>query len=149
MFFIELILIVYCIYFVSYSLFFSLGGLLYKKQSLTEKVTKQHKFAVLIPGYKEDAIIINTIEDNLKVNYPKSDFDIIVIADSFQKKTLDKINTYPIKVQEVSFEKSTKVKALSYTISRLPDKYDHIIVLDADNVMEVNYLNKVNQTTTI
>lgn len=145
MFLIELILLGYCVYFVSYSLFFSIGGLFYKKQLHSNSSVKKNRFAILIPGYKEDAIIINTIKNNLKVKYPQEAFDIVIIADSFKKETLDAIREYPVKLQEVSFEKSTKVKALSYTITRLPNEYDYIVVLDADNIIEPEYLSKVNQ----
>ncbi|UXP32422.1 glycosyltransferase family 2 protein [Reichenbachiella agarivorans] len=102
------------------------------------------KFAVLIPGYKEDHVILNSVEKNLEINYPKNNFDLIVIADSFQSSTIEKLVQYPIIIQEVSFEKSTKVKSLKLTINELPDDYDYIVILDADNVMETDYLSKVN-----
>ncbi|MGL1888645.1 MAG: glycosyltransferase family 2 protein [Reichenbachiella sp.] len=145
---IEIILLGYFIYVVSYVLFFSFGGHFYQPVKLEQNLIEYKKFAILIPGYKEDNVIINTIEGNLKVNYPTEYFDIIIIADSFKKETLKKISNYPIITQVVSFEKSTKVKALSYTIEKLEDNYDNVIILDADNIMEEDYLIKVNSYLT-
>ena len=50
----------------------------------------------------------------------------------------------PIKVIEVSFENSTKSKALNEAMRRLEKNYDYAIILDADNLMEPEFLKKMN-----
>lgn len=106
----------------------------------------QHKFAVLIPGFKEDKVILEVIDESLKQNYPTENYDIIVIADSFKKHTLEKIRHKPVILIEVSFENSTKSKALNKALEQLSaDDYDLAVVLDADNIMEPDYLKKINQ----
>lgn len=141
---IEIILLAYFLYAVSYSLFFSIGGLFYRSKETTNESGNMFRFAVLIPGYKEDQVIVDTVKQNLKVTYPKTHFDIIVIADSFSKSTLSHLEELPIQINEVVFEKSTKVKSLKATIQTLQDCYDYIVILDADNVMDQEYLSKVN-----
>jgi cellulose synthase/poly-beta-1,6-N-acetylglucosamine synthase-like glycosyltransferase len=71
-------------------------------------------------------------------------FDVVIIADSFQPETLAKLRTLPIKVIEVSFEKSTKSKALNKAMEQLGDLYEIAVVLDADNVMAEDFLAKIN-----
>jgi cellulose synthase/poly-beta-1,6-N-acetylglucosamine synthase-like glycosyltransferase len=71
-------------------------------------------------------------------------FDVVVIADSLKPVTLQKLSILPIKVIEVSFEKSTKVKALNRAMAALGDDYDCALILDADNVMERDFLRKMN-----
>ncbi|PIB34643.1 hypothetical protein BFP72_04070 [Reichenbachiella sp. 5M10] len=139
----ELILFSYFLYCVSYALFFAIGGLFYRKNNL-RPATEFNRFAVLIPGYKEDAIILNSVKSNLKTDYPTAHFDLIIIADSFAKDTIEKLQSLPVIVEQVHFDKSTKVKSLKYTIQKLPNQYDYIVILDADNSMEVDYLTKVN-----
>ena len=104
---------------------------------------KQHKFVVFIPGYKEDAVILGVAKEVLNQSYPKKLFDVIVIADSFQQKTLDDLNSLPIIVKEVSFDKSTKAKALNKTMAELPENlYDIALILDADNVLAPDFITK-------
>ncbi|MGZ0016173.1 glycosyltransferase [Yeosuana sp. AK3] len=102
------------------------------------------KMAVLIPGYKEDEVIIEVANLALKQDYPSNLYDVVIIADSFKKETLNSLKTLPIKLIEVSFEKSTKSKALNKAMSVLTEAYDIAVVLDADNVMAPNFLKKIN-----
>lgn len=126
-----------------YVLFFSVAGLFYKEKKHTS-VSKNRKFAVLIPGYKEDGVILDVAADALKQNYPSDAFDVVIIADSFQPETIQLLSAMPLKVIEVQFDKSTKAKALNKAMSLLPDDYDIALVLDADNLMERDFLTKMN-----
>jgi cellulose synthase/poly-beta-1,6-N-acetylglucosamine synthase-like glycosyltransferase len=45
----------------------------------------------------------------------------------------------PIKLIEVSFDKSTKSKALNKAMATLDQDYDIAVVLDADNVMAPDF----------
>jgi cellulose synthase/poly-beta-1,6-N-acetylglucosamine synthase-like glycosyltransferase len=102
------------------------------------------RVAVLIPAYKEDQVIIGVAEQALQQNYPSDLFDVVVIADSLKPITLQKLSILPIKVIEVTFEKSTKVRALNRAMQVLGDDYDCALVLDADNVMERDFIRKMN-----
>ena len=110
----------------------------------SEKGKKLHKFAVLIPGYKEDSVIVDVAREATRQNYSEKKFDVIVIADSFKKSTLDELRKLPIRLVEVSFEKSTKAKALTRAMDEIGDDYDVALVLDADNIMEVDFIAKLN-----
>ncbi len=102
------------------------------------------KMAVFIPAYKEDAVIVDTARKALNQDYPAERYDVAVIADSLQETTLKELSTLPIKLIKVSFEKSTKSKALNEAMRQLDDSYDVAVVLDADNVMETKFLEKIN-----
>jgi cellulose synthase/poly-beta-1,6-N-acetylglucosamine synthase-like glycosyltransferase len=69
---------------------------------------------------------------------------VVVIADSFEEKTLTKLKRLPIDVIEVSFEKSTKSKALNKAMEVLGDDFDVALVLDADNIMKPDFIQKIN-----
>jgi cellulose synthase/poly-beta-1,6-N-acetylglucosamine synthase-like glycosyltransferase len=116
------------------------------KQHQHEKI---HRFAVLIPAYKEDAIIADVCRESLKQDYPSDYYDVVVVADSFQDATIEKIKQMNIQVVEVSFERSTKSKALNAALDKLPEnRYDLAVILDADNIMKPNFLSKINQVFT-
>ncbi len=106
--------------------------------------SEMRKFAVMIPGYKEDSVICEVAEDALKQDYPQEKYDVIIIADSFKPETIEALRKFPIKVIEVSFDLSTKSKALNKAMEELGDNYDVALVLDADNLMETSFISKVN-----
>ena len=126
-----------------YLLFFSLAGLLKFKIKLPTAL-RLRKIAVFIPGYKEDDAIFNVVQNALDIDYPAEKYDVIVIADSFSPHILEKLSTLPIKVIEVSFEVSSKSKALNKAMFLLPDEYEIAVVLDADNRMGKSFLAKIN-----
>lgn len=122
---------------------YSIAGIFYRQPPYPVNA-RLKKIAVLIPGYKEDGVIIEVAKEALSQSYPKELFDVIIIADSFQPATLEKLRALPIKVIEVSFEKSTKSKALNSAMGQLPNIYEIAVVLDADNVMAYDFLTKIN-----
>ncbi|AHW61239.1 Glycosyltransferase, catalytic subunit of cellulose synthase and poly-beta-1,6-N-acetylglucosamine synthase [Draconibacterium orientale] len=103
-----------------------------------------NKFAILIPGYKEDTVIIDVAKDALLQDYPKDKFEVVVIADSFKESTLEELKKLSITLIEVSFEKSTKAKALTRAMDVLGDEYDVALILDADNLIEKDFTSKMN-----
>ncbi len=128
---------------VFYIFVFAFAGLFYR-QTTYKKSRTFRKMAVLIPGYKEDSVIVEVAGEALKQDYPKEKFEVIVIADSFQEETIEKLQNLPIRLVQVSFEKSTKSKALNRTMEQLDDAYDIVVVLDADNIMATDFLTKLN-----
>jgi cellulose synthase/poly-beta-1,6-N-acetylglucosamine synthase-like glycosyltransferase len=101
---------------------------------------------VFIPAYKEDAVIVEVAQNALKQDYPNEYFDVVVIADSMKEETLAKLRALPIIVVEVSFENSTKTKALNKAMNTLERKYDIALILDADNIMEYEFITKINES---
>ncbi|MBC8319536.1 MAG: glycosyltransferase [Bacteroidetes bacterium] len=140
---IQFILLAYLGFAALYIFIFSFASLF---SARTKKTTsaKKLKYAVLIPGYKEDQVIIEVAQDALNQDYPTEMYDVIVIADSFRKETIEALRKLPIQVIEVSFKLSTKSKALNKAMDQLPDIYDVALVLDADNLMESNFISKIN-----
>lgn len=143
MYILELILLTYFGYVSLYSFVLSLAGLFYKSKVAPAAKTKR-KVAVLIPAYKEDNVIVSVAMSALQQNYPSHRFDVVVIADSLKPATLARLHALPIKVIEVFFEKSTKVKALNQAMAAIGDNYDCALVLDADNIMERDFIYKMN-----
>jgi cellulose synthase/poly-beta-1,6-N-acetylglucosamine synthase-like glycosyltransferase len=139
-----LVLFAYTGFGVFYSLIFALASVFYKDKKY-KSTNKQARIAVFIPGYKEDVIIYHVAKHALKQNYPQELYDVIVCADSFSDETVAKLRSLPIIVQEVSFEKSTKAKSLNKVMDILEEKYDIAVVLDADNLMKEDVLQKVNE----
>ncbi|UII77097.1 glycosyltransferase family 2 protein [Flagellimonas sp. HMM57] len=126
-----------------YIFIFSLAGL-FKRKKQDKSSNEQRRFAVLIPGYKEDNVIVEVAKKALEQSYSKDFFEVIIIADSFHKSTLEALEKLPVTIVEVSFEKSTKSKALNRAMKVIGDEYDVALVLDADNIMEEDFIDKIN-----
>ena len=140
----EMVLIAYFGFASIYVFTFALAGV-FKTPKRKKVLDKKRKFAVLIPGYKEDNVIVEVARRALEQSYPEDSFDVVIIADSFQELTLQKLRRLPIELVEVSFEKSTKSKALNAAMDRIGDAYDVALVLDADNIMEFDFIERVNE----
>ncbi|PWL31613.1 glycosyltransferase family 2 protein [uncultured Roseivirga sp.] len=119
----------------------------YKTKDIQPVQNGLTRFLVLVPAYKEDAIIKYSTAKNmsLKYEYPRGQFDLVVIADQLKDETKKELKQLGAKVHSVSFEKSTKVKSLQSAIKAYDKGYDAVVVLDADNVMEKGFLFKANQ----
>lgn len=143
---INILQIIILVYFAISSIYFFIFSVasLFKRKKTFPYAEEKLKFAVLIPGYKEDNVIIDVAKNALKQNYPDNLFDIVIIADSFKKETLDELKKLPIILIEVAFEISTKSKALNKAMQQLTKNYDVAVILDADNIMCDDFIEKIN-----
>lgn len=107
---------------------------------------KQNRIVVLIPSYKQDSVIEQTVISILSQAYPQRMFDVVVISDHQEEMTNMRLAQYPITLLTPNFEESTKAKSLQYAILNLPEFkiYDMALILDADNIVEQDFLAKVN-----
>lgn len=141
---IEISMFGYFFYIAVYNFILSLAGLFVKK-SKTQSANKFCSIGIFIPAYKEDSVIVKTAEEALKIDYPENLIDVIVIADSLRFETLTQLRMLPIHLIEVSFDQSTKVKAIQKAILICENHFDFFIVLDADNIMKPDFLLIANQ----
>ncbi len=127
-----------------YIFIFALAGLFYRQPPYPAAAAFS-RIAVLIPGYKEDNVILEAASKALEQDYPKTSYDVVIIADSFRQETLSALRSLPLVLVEVQFEKSTKAKALNKAMDEISADYDLAVVLDADNIMAPDFLDKVNR----
>ncbi|MDD4739752.1 MAG: glycosyltransferase, partial [Bacteroidales bacterium] len=100
---------------------------------------------VLFPAYKEDIVIINSVEEFLKQDYPKELYDVLVISDHMSEETNNKLIQLGAEVIKASYENSSKAKALNFAVNDRKDyDYDVIVIMDADNIVKEDFLNEMN-----
>jgi len=143
---IEAILFAIPALWVAYNLLFCMAASFSrKKQADYASPARYHRFAILVPAYREDAIILSTVQQHEALRYPREAFDIVVIADSLQPATMAVLAATSAIVVPVSFERSTKAKALNAAFAQLPESYDGAIISDADNLLDPDFLLKMNR----
>ncbi|MBL7815573.1 MAG: glycosyltransferase [Saprospiraceae bacterium] len=142
----NLITLAYSAWGALYQLLFSIAGIFYKPLKMVE-TKRLRRMAVLIPAYREDAVIVPTVTAALQQDYPQQQYQIVVIADQLQQDTVAQLRQMPIEVIEVAFEKSTKSKSLRQALDVLRGRgYEVAVILDADNGMKSDFLSRVNQS---
>lgn len=119
---------------------------LFNRHHDSPRSKKQNRIVVLIPSYKQDTVIEQAVISVLSQAYPQRMFDVTVISDHQQEMTNMRLAQYPITLLTPNFEQSTKAKSLQYAILNLPEFkiYDIALILDADNIVEQDFLAKVN-----
>ena len=118
----------------------------FNKNHEFRRTKKQNRIVVLIPSYKQDHVIEQTVISVLSQAYPQRMFDVVVISDHQEEMTNMRLAQYPITLLTPNFEESTKAKSVQYAILNLPEFkiYDIALILDADNIVEQDFLAKVN-----
>ncbi len=129
---------------VTYPLVFSLASLGTRKFRYPP-ARKLRRFAVLFPAYKEDRVIGQVVSSFLAQNYPQDLFDVVVISDHMQEETNAGLSRQSVILLKADYEDSTKAKALNFAMDKLDaSRYDIVIILDADNMVENNFLHEIN-----
>lgn len=130
--------------FTAFYLFFYAFLSIFYKYKTQKTITSNAKILVLIPAYQEDKVILKTIQAIIDQDFPKSNFYVMLIADHFDAETINKVEQFPIEVLNVNFPKSTKSIAINYALNLHDKKYDLVAILDADNIVESNFLSELN-----
>ena len=139
----------------AYILFFALVSILWKKtesplsaylegQIRSMREPRQHTFLVLYPAYNADRVIINSVHTVIVQYYPYKGFHVAVISDHMQPETNEQLAQLPITLLQPVFEKSSKAKAMQYALQQIQGEYDYVVILDADNVVESDFLARLN-----
>lgn len=131
---------------VAYITFYALVSLFSRKGIKTVDVPEspESTFLVLFPAYSEDRVIVGSIKKFLFQNYPQDKYHVAVISDHQQESTERLLSDLPVTLLRPVFDKSSKAKALQYAISEVSGQYDYVVVLDADNIVETDFLHRLN-----
>ena len=140
--------LLFCLFFIylaisiTYLLVIALAGRFGKLPSYTFNAYKK-KIAVIIPSYKEDAVIIDTALKASQHNYPKDRYTVLVVADKLQPETVMQLRQVPVQVLEADVNmKSRSVHAALHYLDE--NNFDIAVILDADNIMGDGCLEKIN-----
>lgn len=127
-----------------YLAFFAFSSLL-KTREPEPTPHNPHSFLILIPAYKEDKVILGSVEACVNQLYPKDKYQIVVIAQGMQSETINRLRELSVVVQEVEIEHPTKAKALNKALrAHANEGWELALIFDADNLPEPLFLQKMN-----
>lgn len=142
-YFVDSLIVAYTLYFV----FFVVVGLYTKKQKGTS--APQRRFAVVIPAHNEEAVLPQLLRNLESLEYPRHLYKVFVVADNCQDRTAALALQHGAEVFERVSDRRGKGYALQYAFGKLgflsdEAEYDAAVVFDADNLVEENFLQVMN-----
>lgn len=132
-----------------YHMVISMFGWFKRKEVPAESFSIKHKFAVLIAAHNEEQVIAGSVRSLKNLNYPKSMYDIFVIADNCDDSTAAVARANGATVCErfdsVKRGKGFSLEWMFKKLFEMEKKYDAICILDADNLVSPNFLMEMNK----
>jgi cellulose synthase/poly-beta-1,6-N-acetylglucosamine synthase-like glycosyltransferase len=129
-----------------YLFVFSLAGFVKtQKSQFKQTEVAGKKILILIPAYREDNVILKSVESVMAQQYKHSLFHCAVIADSFKTETLQEIRLLGAEAYELpELKNRNKANAIQYYLDSCLAPFDACVILDADNMVESNFLSQAN-----
>ena len=99
------------------------------------------KVSIVIPVYNAQNTIGKAVDSALNQDFPKKQFEVIVVNDGSTDKTLKILRTYKKRIRVISQKNQGAVKAANKGFKRAGGKY--VIKLDSDDYFKPNILKKM------
>ena len=142
---IDWILYIPLVFCVCYLLLYAIASKFYRAPQYPEARTLR-RIVVLFPAYKEDRVIVASIQSFLEQDYPKELYEIIVISDQMRPETNDALATLPIRLLMANYKESSKAKALAMAMDSIDtNAFDIVVIMDADNMTTPDFLSTINR----
>ena len=102
-------------------------------------ITKQLRVSVIVPVYNQEKYIGRCIRSLIGQNFPKNDYEIIVIDDGSNDKTSYVLESFK---NEITIIKNNKNKGLPYSLNRgiKKTKSKYIVRVDSDDYVNEDFL---------
>lgn len=142
--YLEYIFLIYIGFNVLYIAFFAIAGIFYRQRKFPE-TNQFSKMLVLMPSYKDNEIVLQAALHNMQQDYPKEAFDLVVLGDQLEDSIYEAFDQNEVQYLKINFAVSTKAKAINYALNTIQKKYNLVVILDADNHLSTNALQKINQ----
>ena len=111
----------------------------------------ESRFLVLVPAHNEEKVIGDIIQNLNDMDYPKELYDFYIIADNCTDNTAEVARNLGAKVIETRKEsedaptgKPIALKKALQAVGDYQDRYDLMMIFDADNLMDTNMFREVN-----
>lgn len=146
----SLNLLIFALFFACYGYQIVYVIIRFLKKLPRHKAGKFHKYAAIIAARNESKVIGELLESLKLQNYPSELLDIIVVADNCTDNTAEIAREHGAKVFERNnMRKVGKGYALNFVFKKVNtttglDYYDGFLVFDADNVLDENYVQEMN-----
>lgn len=143
--------ILMCLFFACYMYQFLYIPVSWLPRKRRAREAPLHRFAVLIAARNEETVIGNLLDSIKAQSYPERFLEVFVVADNCRDKTAETARAHGAEVYE-RHNASLRGKgyALDFLLREMErhahNEFDGYIVLDADNVLERDFVSRMNET---
>lgn len=131
---------------VLYVFVFSVAGMPPKRKQVAAGIQKHiPRTLVIIPAYKEDEVILASAKSFNTQQWANGCYKVVVIADELKDETIAALINSGTPVCKLPvLEKRNKANAINYLLSQLKEEFDNCIVMDADNIVQPDFVARMN-----
>lgn len=122
-----------------------------KKTKDYEDHDPQSRFLILVPAHNEERVIGDIIRNLQQMDYPKELYDFYIIADNctdgtarVAQETGANVILHEKESPDAPTGKPIALKKALEDLENYHEKYDLLMIFDADNLMDTNMLREVN-----
>ncbi|EPR37241.1 cell wall biosynthesis glycosyltransferase-like protein [Desulfovibrio sp. X2] len=131
---------------VAYLVLLALAGLMPRRAGPGERSAPALRFAVVIPAHNEEDSIGPTLESLAALDYPAALFEVVVVADNCTDDTAGAVRRVGVRCLE---RRDPLLRGKGYALRHafdalLPEGFDAVVVVDADTVVERNFLRAMD-----
>ena len=143
--------ILMCLFFACYMYQFLYIPVSWLPRKRRAREAPLHRFAVLIAARNEETVIGNLLDSIKAQSYPERFLEVFVVADNCRDKTAETARAHGAEVYE-RHNASLRGKgyALDFLLREMErhahNEFDGYIVLDADNVLDRDFVSHMNET---
>ena len=108
---------------------------------------KRYRYAVIFMAYNNEDIILDTVADFRNQIYDKDSYDILVVTNNSSSEVYAQLERDGNMVISLHDDEVTNINALKTVIQYIDSSdlvFDNIILFDADNNVDENYLSELN-----
>lgn len=134
---------------ILYSIKFCYWFIGLRKQKPFKKAKTKHKFAIVIPARFESKVIRGVLDSIKNQDYDKNLIDTFIIVPDETDETIEIAKEYEntfihILDHKVNCKGATMDSLFKQILKENPDKYEGYFIVDADNVLENNFVDLMN-----
>lgn len=140
------------LFFTTYNMLLWLLSLFIKQNYKRHKIDRKHKFSFLVCCHNEEVVIGDIIRSINKMDYPKEMYDIYIICDNCSEDDRSAQISLSLGANVIVRQDKSKIGkgfgidyALNYLWNLDTFNSDGIIILDADNLVDNQFLNVANK----
>lgn len=129
----------------------TLVGLL-RGEKNSNTIAKPSRFAIVICAHNEESVIQKLLDSLSNLDYPKNCYQVFLLADHCDDGTVDigEKNDGVIVYARDEGPRSGKGAVLAWGLNRIKesfgDHFDQVVVFDADNIVDKDFLTKMNES---
>ena len=107
-------------------------------------MTEPLSFSIVVPAHNEETCIASTLEHLKDLNYPAQKYEVLVVENGSSDRTLDLAKAFESGNFNVLQSGKGVSRAKNVGIDNLSLQSDWVIFLDADTILEKEFLSELN-----